>query len=86
MNQPKRILRLDASANPGPSGSQAIGNQLLERVRTLYPDVEVRQRDLNSGAEFIDSRWIAANFSAADDRDEQELEDHGSSSYPMAVQ
>jgi FMN-dependent NADH-azoreductase len=70
MNQGKRILRLDASANPGQSGSRVLGDQLLERVTQLHPDIDIRQRDLNTDAEFIDSVWIAANFSAADDRDD----------------
>jgi FMN-dependent NADH-azoreductase len=70
MNQGKRILRLDASANPGQSGSRVLGDQLLERITQLYPEIEIRERDLNIGAEFIDSDWIAANFSAADNRDD----------------
>jgi len=71
VNQRKHILRLDASASPGQSGSQIIGNQLIERVTQLSPNFELQQRDLNSGAEFIDSDWITANFSAAEDRDNQ---------------
>ena len=70
MNQGKRILRLDASANPGQSGSRVLGDQLLERITQLYPEIEIRERDLNIGAEFIDSDWIAANFSAAGNRDD----------------
>jgi FMN-dependent NADH-azoreductase len=69
MNQDKRILRLDASANPGQSGSRVLGDKLLERITQLYPEIEIRERDLNAGAEFIDSDWIAANLSAADSRD-----------------
>jgi FMN-dependent NADH-azoreductase len=69
MNRGKRILRLDASANPGQSGSRVLGDQLLERMTHLYPEIKIRERDLNVGAEFIDSDWIAANFSAADNRD-----------------
>jgi FMN-dependent NADH-azoreductase len=69
MNRGKRILRLDASANPGQSGSRALGDQLLERITELYPEIEVRDRDLNVGAEFIDSDWITANFSTAENRD-----------------
>jgi FMN-dependent NADH-azoreductase len=69
MNQGKRILRLDASANPGQSGSRVLGDQLLERISQLYPEIEIRQRDLNINAEFIDSNWIAANLSESDNRD-----------------
>lgn len=66
----RRILRLDASANPTQSGSRDLGNQLIERLTQLQPGSELRQRDLNSNAEFIDADWIAANFSEVDDRDE----------------
>ena len=69
MNQGPRILRLDASANPGESGSRALGDQLLARLRRQYPAIELRHRDLNRGAQFIDADWIGANLSAADARD-----------------
>ncbi len=69
MNQNKRILRLDASANPGQSGSRVLGDQLTERMTQLYPEIEIRQRDLNINAEFIDSNWITANLCEPHNRD-----------------
>lgn len=70
MNSSTRILRLDASANPGQSGSRLLGDQLLERMLVQYPSAEIRRRDLNRGAQFIDADWIAANLSASDERDD----------------
>jgi FMN-dependent NADH-azoreductase len=68
MNQSTRILRLDASASPGESGSRSLGDQLLERIARYNPSIEIRQRDLNADARFIDANWIEANFSASDTR------------------
>jgi FMN-dependent NADH-azoreductase len=68
MNQSTRILRLDASANPAESTSRSLGNQLLERLAQQNPDMEIRARDLNRDAQFIDARWIEANFSPSDTR------------------
>jgi FMN-dependent NADH-azoreductase len=69
MSTATRILRLDASASPGQSGSRALGDQLLARLQRQYPASEIRHRDLNHGAQFIDADWIGANLSAADARD-----------------
>jgi len=65
-----RILRLDASANPGESGSRKLGDHLLRQIALTNQHIEVRERDLNHDAQFIDGHWIAANFSAADSRSE----------------
>jgi FMN-dependent NADH-azoreductase len=70
MNSTTRILRLDASANPGLSGSRRLGDELLARLQRQYPASEIRRRDLNQQAQFIDAGWISANLSAADERDE----------------
>ena len=68
MNQSTRILRLDASANPQDSNSRKLGNELLERILRHNADAEVRTRDLNLDAQFIDAQWVAANLTAADSR------------------
>ena len=70
MNNTTRILRLDASANPGRSDSRALGDHLLERLRASGEAIELRQRNLNDDARFIDAAWIAANLATADTRDE----------------
>lgn len=65
-----RILRLDASANPGQSGSRRLGDQLLASIERHYEASEIRYRDLNQQAQFIDADWISANLSSADERNE----------------
>jgi FMN-dependent NADH-azoreductase len=69
MSSATRILRLDASANPGQSVSRALGDELLARLQHHQPASEIRHRDLNREAQFIDADWIGANLSAADARD-----------------
>ncbi len=65
-----KILRLDASANPKSSGSRKLGDYLLRQIAFTDQRIEIKERDLNRDAQFIDANWIEANFSAADDRSE----------------
>ena len=69
MQHPQRILRLDASANRADSSSRKLGDHLLEQLQQDGLPIETRVRDLNRNLSFIDHHWIAANFTAVDDRD-----------------
>jgi len=66
---PKRILRLDASANPGDSSSRKLGDYLARQLEQGNPAIETRERDLNTDLSFIDSSWIAANFTPSAERE-----------------
>jgi len=68
MPDTKRILRLDASANPGESNSHKLGDHLIRQLRQGNSTVETRSRNLNQELSFIDSNWIAANFTAREER------------------
>ena len=70
MSKPMRVLRLDASANPGESSSKKLGDSLIRRLRQTAIELELRRRDLNHSPSFIDDEWIEANLTAADDRSE----------------
>ena len=69
MSRPLRVLRLDASANPGESASRGLGDELIAKLEEQV-DIDVRERDLNQDLSFIDSNWIDANFTAAEERSE----------------
>ena len=69
MHNIKRILRLDASANPADASSKKLGDYLLDQLKQVDPVVEMKARDLNQDLSFIDPSWIAANFTAPDDRE-----------------
>jgi len=65
-----QVLRLDASASGDNSNSRKLGNVVAQQLENIYPVSEIRQRDLNQELSFIDASWIAANFTARDERDE----------------
>ncbi len=69
MQETNRILRLDASANPADASSKKLGDYLLEQLKQVNPVGEMKVRDLNQDLSFIDSNWIAANFTALGDRE-----------------
>lgn len=68
MSDAIRILRLDASAKPGASASRHLGDELPQRISAAQGStIELRVRDLNRDAEFIDAEfidtdWIEANL------------------------
>jgi len=65
-----QVLRLDASASGDNSNSRKLGNVVAQQLENLYPVSKIRQRDLNQELSFIDASWIAANFTAREERDE----------------
>ncbi len=73
MNNKLRVLRLDASANPGDSASKQLGERLIEKLGQSA-EIELKVRDLNSDLSFIDSAWVGANFTAAAERDPTQVE------------
>ena len=64
----KRLLRIDASANPGESSSRQLGDYLIGQLKQSNLALETRTRNLNQELSFIDSNWIAANFTANEER------------------
>ena len=74
MSDKKNILRLDASASGDHSSSRKLGNVLADQLEDLYAGSEIRQRDLTQELSFIDGNWIAANFTAIDERDESQAQ------------
>jgi FMN-dependent NADH-azoreductase len=72
MQDTKRILRIDASANPAESDSQKLGDHLIRQLEQANPTVETRTRNLNQELSFIDSNWIAANFTTREERNDDQ--------------
>jgi FMN-dependent NADH-azoreductase len=48
MSKPMRVLRLDASANPGESSSKKLGDGLIRRLQQTGIELELRRRDLTA--------------------------------------
>ena len=74
MTTQTHILRLDASANPGDSISRELGDRLIESLGAGYTDTRLVQRDLTQGIPAIDSQWIGANFTAFEEREDDQHE------------
>lgn len=64
----KQLLQLDASANLSSSASKKLGAELVAKFQKAYPKVQLKQRDLNQGLDFIDEGWVSANLTPADQR------------------
>ncbi len=74
MAKPTRILRIDASANPGQSASRALGDHLVERLERDLGPTEVVARDLLDGLPPIDRDWVDASLEPADARSPEQRE------------
>ncbi len=74
MSNSVNVLRLDASANPAESNSKKLGDSLLEQLGQQHAEIDLRIRDLNRELSFIDSEWVGANFTAAEQRDAGQVE------------
>ena len=84
MQHVKRILRLDASANPDESDSRKLGDHLIRQLKQADPSADTRERNLNQQLSFIDSSWIAANFTAREERSHDQTERLGLSDQLIA--
>ncbi len=65
------ILRLDASANVSNSNGKKLGDALIAKLADQH-EINLNQRNLNDGLSFIDENWVAANFTSADERSDEQ--------------
>ena len=69
-----RILEVSASGRNGESVSRMLTQDVICALEQRHGDVSLTRRNLNSGVSFVDEAWIAANFTAEEERsDEQRL-------------
>ncbi len=64
------VLEVSASARLSDSVSRRLTRRLIARLKAARPDVELIQRDLADGIDFVDEAWVAANFTAPESRTE----------------
>lgn len=67
--RPVRVLRVDASARRAGSTTRALSDALIDALRRRHGDLTLTSRDLAAGLPFVDERWVAANFTAPEQRD-----------------
>ena len=68
MNNPVKVLRIDASGRTDQSSTRTLTDNLLDALQARYSTVEVARRDLAEGIPHVDQDWITANFTAEDER------------------
>ncbi len=64
----KKLLCVNSSMRVEASRSRALTSSVVTHLAQRHTDLSVIQRDLSEGIEFIDSKWIEANFTAPDAR------------------
>ncbi|MCB1772484.1 MAG: NAD(P)H-dependent oxidoreductase [Gammaproteobacteria bacterium] len=67
-NEYKTILRIDSSLRGDDSISRRLGDNVVERLLRQHPNATVEHVDLAGGMPSIDAAWVAANFTAAEQR------------------
>ncbi|MEE4377570.1 MAG: NAD(P)H-dependent oxidoreductase [Candidatus Competibacteraceae bacterium] len=71
MNQLK-ILEVSASGRYSDSVSRLLTQEIIDALARRELNIELVRRDLNDGLPFVDAEWIAANFTAEEQRTEQQ--------------
>ena len=72
MNKSLNILRVDASGRQQGSSSRELTSYLLSGLDARVASTEVRVRDLAESLPHVDQSWIEANFTAPEERTEQQ--------------
>lgn len=65
-----RVLHLDSSGRIDGSATRSMTNNIVAAIEDNYGNINITRRDLADGVAFVNSAWIDANFTAADQRSE----------------
>lgn len=71
---PLRILEVNASGRRQGSTSRTLTAELIAALESRHGSIELSRRDLADGVPFVDDDWIAANFTADEDRNSEQRE------------
>ena len=74
MTKPLNILEVSASGRRGDSVSRRLTADVISALEDRYGSASLVRRDLNDGIGFVDESWIAANFTAPEERTATQLE------------
>jgi len=72
MNKSLNILRVDASGRQHGSTSRELSDYLVSGLESRLGRTEIRVRDLAESLPHVDQAWIEANFTAPEERSEQQ--------------
>lgn len=67
---PTRVLEISASGRRDGSASRRLSRELAHVIARRHETSEITRRDLADGVPFVDSGWIDAAFTPADERSE----------------
>jgi FMN-dependent NADH-azoreductase len=67
-NMPPRVLEVLASGRHEGSVSRMLSADLVGALEERHGSMEIARRDLNKALPFVDEAWIAANFTAPEER------------------
>ena len=67
-NTPLKVLEVSASGRNEGSVSRMLSADLLGALEERHGTIELTRRDLNRALPFVDEAWIAANFTALEER------------------
>lgn len=65
---PRTLLRIDASVRDDDSLSRRLGDEIVSRLQRDEPDLRVDRWETDPGMRHIDAAWVDASFTAAADR------------------
>jgi FMN-dependent NADH-azoreductase len=68
VQQPLRILRVDASARVEGSITRQLADRLVEGLAARVDGLDLIRRDVAQGLPFVDADWVNANFTDPDMR------------------
>ena len=71
MTHPMKILRIDSSAKTETSESRRLTNRIIDRLKTSGKSLDVTVRDLNESLPQVNTAWIEANNTPADDHTDE---------------
>jgi len=62
------VLLVTASARQDGSVSRRFADEIVQQLQQRYEQIELTTRDVAQGIPYVDSDWIGANFTAAEQR------------------
>jgi FMN-dependent NADH-azoreductase len=68
VQQPLRVLRVDASARAEGSVTRQLADRLVEGLAARVDGLDLTRRDVAQGLPFVDADWVNANFTDPDAR------------------
>ena len=69
---PLKVLEVSASGRHEGSVSRMLSTDLVGALEERHGTVELTRRDLSKGVPFVDEAWIAANFTAPEERSDRQ--------------